>query len=205
MKLTIFAHYLFTFSQHPFPTPHPQKEKKKTKKQKNKRSHYIGASNCFSLLYHLTFLSVIPTLQLLEWTFTKGKIDLSHYNLRKLQYNKYQTTFEEDNSMYSYRMYWVEISVPVVLLYGRLYFLAAFIQSIGIVFIKSKLNTFVLTPWSAPLSSSFVTTSVWPLSAARWSGVQSNWRRKNNDLNILCQLLITLHLFFVTFHCPIYY
>ena len=106
--------------------------------------------------------------------------------------------------MYSYRRYWVEISVPVILLYGRFYFLAAFIQSIGIVFIESKLHTFVLTPWSAPLSSSFVTTSVWPFCAARWSGVQSSCRRKNNDLNILCQLIIRRLLFFVTFHCPIY-
>ena len=106
--------------------------------------------------------------------------------------------------MYSCRMYWVEISVPVVLLYGWLYFLAAFIQSIGIVFFESKLHTFPLTPWSAPLSSSFVTTSVWPLSAARWSGVQSYCRRKNNDLNIVSRLLFRHLLFFVTFHCPIY-
>ena len=98
----------------------------------------------------------------------------------------------------------VEISVPVVLLYGGLYFLAPFIQSIGIVFIESKLHTSSLTPWSAPLSSSFVTTSVWPFCAARWSGVASTCRRKNNDLNILCQLLIRCLLFFVTFHCPIY-
>ena len=97
--------------------------------------------------------------------------------------------------MYSYRRYWVEISVPVILLYGRFYFLAAFIQSIGIVFIESKLHTFILTPWSAPFSISFVTTSVWPFSSCR---------RKNNDLNILCQLIIRRLLFFVTFHCPIY-
>ena len=48
-----------------------------------------------------------------------------------------------------------------------------------------QLHTFSLTPWSAPLSSSFVTISVWPFNAARWSGVQSSCKRKNNDINTL--------------------
>ena len=75
MKLKIFRHYLFTFSQPPCPPP----------------SGYIGASDCISL-YYLALVSVnflqlnIPTLELLEWTFTKGKVDLSYCNLRKLQY-----------------------------------------------------------------------------------------------------------------------
>ena len=40
---------------------------------------------------------------------------------------QYQTTFE-NNAMYSYRMYSVKISLPLVLLYGQLYRLSALIQ-----------------------------------------------------------------------------
>ena len=87
------------------PTPSPPPKNKQTNKQTSKqktstkthkmfrlyrcfRQHFSTLSPRSSFCkFPITDYTYSSTLQLLEWTFTKGKIDFSHCNLRKLQYN----------------------------------------------------------------------------------------------------------------------
>ena len=141
------TYLLFPNIPSPFlPSPPPKK------KEYKKHTQNIRALS----VLHTTFLYFITShffckFPITDYTYS-STFRMNFYKrenwLKLLQPQKvaieYQTTFEEDNSMYSYRMNWIEISVPVVLLYGRLHFLAAFIQSIGIVYYLLSQNSIPL-------------------------------------------------------------